>query len=237
MNATITRRVDITNELWKIWVKGEEPFNFKPGQYCTIGYEGIERPYSIVSAPYEREIELFLELVPAPEGILTPTLFDLQPGAQLQMRPRAKGIFLLNENYLNHLMIATVTGIAPYVSMLRQYLKSPTTDHKFFILLGSSYKNEFAYDEELGSIAEERPDLVRFVPTVSRPDEAINEGWDGETGRVNTIVEKYMDIFNLEQASTLIYACGHPSMINSVRAIANDMSFPFQEERFWKSDE
>ena len=134
-------------------------------------------------------------------------------------------------------MIATVTGVAPYVSMLRQYLKNPTTDHKFFILVGASYKNEFAYNEELRSIAEERPDLVRLIPTVSRPDEAINQEWDGETGRVNTIVEKYMDIFNLEQASTLIYACGHPSMINSVRTIANNMGFPFQEERFWKSDE
>ena len=237
MNATITKRIDITPDLWKIWIKGQESFSFRPGQYCTIGYEGVERPYSIASAPHESEIELFLELVPAPPGILTPTLFRLQPGTQLQMRPRAKGIFLLKENYVNHLMVATVTGIAPYVSMLRQYLTRDTSSHKFFILVGASYKNEFAYDVELQTIAEKRPDLLRFIPTISRPDDVINEGWSGETGRVNTLVEKYIDTFNLKQATTLVYACGHPSMINSVRVSANNMGFAFQEERFWKSDE
>ncbi|PZC50492.1 MAG: ferredoxin--NADP+ reductase [Chloroflexi bacterium] len=237
MNATITKRVDITHDLWKIWIKGEDSFNFRPGQYCTIGYGGVERPYSIVSAPHESEIELFLELVPPQTGVLTPTLFRLQPGAQLQMRPRAKGIFVLKENYVNHLMVATVTGIAPYVSMLRQYLTRATSSHKFFVLVGASFKNEFAYNVELQSIAEERPNLLKFIPTISRPDEMTNEGWNGETGRVNTIVEKYIDLFNLEQASTLVYACGHPSMISSVRASANNMGFAFQEERFWKSDE
>ena len=55
MTARITKRVDITHDLWQIWVKPETPFGFKPGQYCTIGVDGLERPYSIVSAPYEDE--------------------------------------------------------------------------------------------------------------------------------------------------------------------------------------
>ena len=48
----------------------EELFKFKAGQYCTLGLDGIERAYSIVSAPYEPCLEIFVELVP--DGALTP---------------------------------------------------------------------------------------------------------------------------------------------------------------------
>jgi ferredoxin-NADP reductase len=45
--------VDFTPDHFKLWLEPAEPFTFAPGQYCTIGVEGIERPYSIVSSPRE----------------------------------------------------------------------------------------------------------------------------------------------------------------------------------------
>ena len=68
------KRVNVTNDLWKIWLKVDEKFSFDPGQYYAVGYEGIERPYSIASSPDEDLVELFIELVPEPDGILTPIL-------------------------------------------------------------------------------------------------------------------------------------------------------------------
>ena len=198
MTARITKRVDVTHDLWKIWVKPEVPFGFKPGQYCTIGVDGLERPYSIVSAPYEDEIELFIELVPLPDGRLTPVLHDLGEGAELTIRPRAKGLFLFKEDYRDHLMVSTVTGVVPYVSILRQYLHEGREGHRFFLLVGASYHDEFTYDGELARLAEEYPDFIKFVPTISRPDEDKNASWTGETGRVNTIVGKYVQEFGLK---------------------------------------
>ena len=90
-SCKITRREDLTDDLFKIWLKPLEPFSFKPGQYCTIGVDGLERPYSIVSSPDEEEIELFIEVVPPPEGNLTPILHELDIGTELSLRPRAKG--------------------------------------------------------------------------------------------------------------------------------------------------
>ncbi len=46
--ATITKRKDLSDELMLLWLAPETPFTFKPGQYCTIGLEKIERAYSIV---------------------------------------------------------------------------------------------------------------------------------------------------------------------------------------------
>ena len=61
----------------KVWVEKPDEYNFKPGQYCTLGVDGIERAYSIASAPSEQLIELFIELVEEDEGGILTLLFGL----------------------------------------------------------------------------------------------------------------------------------------------------------------
>ena len=232
--AVITRREDVTRELWKIWLKPEVEFKFKPGQYCTIGVDGLERPYSIVSSPYEDEIELFIELVPPPDGRLTPLLYERGTGDWLTIRPRAKGVFTLDERYQAHLMMSTVTGVVPYVSILRSYLHDLRSGHRFYVLEGASYTDELTYDVELQGMAQAHPDSITYVPTVSRPNEERNRGWQGDAGRVNTLLEKYLEKFCLNRDDALIYACGHPGMIEDVKVRAAALDFLVQEERFWK---
>ncbi len=241
----ITRREDLTEDLWKIWIKPAQPFNFKPGQYCTIGAEGIERPYSIVSSPDEPEIELFIELVPPPDGNLTPVLFDLSVGTELTLRPRAKGIFVFKPEFKNHVMVGTVTGIVPYVSMLRKFLNDPEwnadapvsrENYRFYILEGASYLDEFGYDDELSNIADAHEN-IEFFSSVSRPDEERNRDWQGPKGRINTLVQDFVNSRNLEPSETVIYACGHPGMIEDVKERYAGTEYHFEEERFWKDDD
>lgn len=232
--ATIVRKQNVTHDLWLIWLKPDVSFGFKPGQYCTIGVDEIERPYSIASSPDEDLIELFIELVPKPDGVLTPLLYDLNEGDQVTIRPRAKGIFTLDQNYTNHLMVSTVTGVAPYVSMLRDLEHNNNlSDAKIYVIEGASFSEEFVYDKELESFDSRYPN-VTFVPTVSRPEDPKNKEWTGTTGRANEIVERYLQEFGLLREDTLVYACGHPGMIEDVKERMDRLDFPFKEERFWK---
>ena len=41
-------------------------------------------------------------------------------------------------------------------------------------------------------------------------------------------------MYGLKAEDTLVYACGHPGMIEDVKAQMATKSFPFEEERFWK---
>src|SRR4029079_19568767 len=88
----------------------EQPI-FTAGQYATIGVvvdgEVIERPYSIVSSPYEPFLEFFVELVP--DGDLTPKLWELKLGSSLLVRRRIVGQLSLSPIANRHLMLATVT--------------------------------------------------------------------------------------------------------------------------------
>ena len=233
----ILRREDITPEIWLIWIEKPEGYTFKPGQYCTIGADGIERAYSIVSAPHEESLELFIELVPLEEGgVLTPKLYELRAGDKVTIRPRAKGIFTFDPEYANHLLVATVTGVVPYISYIRDYLHYDRSGHRFYFLMGASYQDELSYDKELQQLEQEHPDMITFVPTISRHTEERNQGWGGEAGRVNTIVEKYAEKFGLTTDDTLVYACGHPGMIEDVKARMIPKGWAVKDERFWKED-
>lgn len=234
MWAKLTKKEQLTEDLWKMWLKPEEKFDFKPGQYCTIGSGGIERAYSIASSPDEDQIELFIELVPPPDGNLTPLLNELNVGDTVTMRLRAKGIFVLKPEFKNHVMVGTVTGVAPYVSMMRKHLKeSESSDKNFIILEGASYLDEFGYDEEL-MLLDKSNNNVTFEASVSRPDEERNDSWTGYKGRVNNILLDRLDEWGLNPSETIVYACGHPGMIEDVKEKLENTNYTFLEERFWK---
>ena len=232
--AALVERKEITEDLMIIKMRPETAMTFKPGQYCTLGLEGIERAYSIVSAPHEEDLEIFVELVPEPDGALTPLMWKMQEGDIMTIRPRCKGIFTLDEKYNSHLMIATVTGVAPFVSILRSYFHRQGQGHRFYVLEGASYLDEFVYDKELDEMEASHPETVKFIPTVSRPNESRNDGWTGASGRANQIIDEQIEKLGLEPSSTLVYACGHPGMIEDVKERLVPRGFKVKEERFWK---
>ena len=232
--AKVVARRDVTDDLMVIELEPEIKFSYKAGQYCTLGLGSVERAYSIASAPHEPQVEIFVELVPPPDGVLTPLMWQLNVGDSMSIRPRAKGIFTMDERYRHHLMIATVTGISPFMSTLRNYIHLGAQGHKFYVIQGASYQNEFTYKEELEALAGNYPDTIVYVPTVSRPTEGRNAAWAGVTGRANSIVEEYVDKLGLSPSETIVYACGHPGMIEDVRDKLEHQEFKIKEERYWK---
>jgi len=223
--AQITKRADFSADLWTIRVDPGAEFRFLAGQYATLGVETpdkrIERPYSIVSSPYERELEFFIELVPT--GDLTPALYQLRPGDSMSLRKSAKGRFTLDiqSTRKHHLLLCTVTGVAPFVSYIRTLHKDWKDgtfrgEQKLFLIDGASRSWELAYRTELEKYAEEVAWLT-YVPAISRPWEDTD--WKGETGRVDDVIRKYADQWGLHGSDTTAYLCGHPEMIEHGKGI------------------
>ena len=232
--ARIVKRRDISNGLWVIRADPGGDYPFVPGQYATLGVmsheKHHERAYSIASAPHEKFLEFFIELVP--QGVVTPKLYPCQVGDQITLRKAAKGRFTLDSSSgrKNHLMLATVTGVAPFVSFVRS-LYHPGMDAKsagenhLFLIDGASRSQELGYREELARIAADVPWLT-YVPTISRPWE--DKSWEGETGRVDELVRKYSDSWGLTATNSVAYVCGHPSMIENVKGVL--------KRRGWQKD-
>ena len=186
--------------------------SFRAGQYLKVGLPGARRgSFTIASAPHEKHLELCIELIPG--GRLTPRMFATAAGGRLDLSDAAKGSFTLDGSGSTHLMVATVTGIAPLRSMLRDALHRGTRD-RFVVLHGASYADELPYRAELTELAA-TDDRVSYTPTVSRPGEPRNAGWRGATGRVDALAREVAG--TLPGATTHVYACGNPGMIDSVR--------------------
>jgi len=240
--AHITNREEFSSDLWKIRIDPGGNFQFVAGQYATLGVRTseklTERAYSIVSSPYEKELEIFIELVP--QGELTPQLYKVHVGGEVTLRKIAKGRFTLDlkSGHKKHLLLCTVTGVAPFVSYARTLHKDwkenrfPADIH-LYMINGASRSWEFGYRGELERIAAEVPWLT-YLPTISRPWE--DPQWHSETGRVEDIIRKYSDQWGLTGADTTGYLCGHPEMIEHGMGILKRRGFAkehLKEEVYW----
>jgi ferredoxin--NADP+ reductase len=225
--ARILDRRAVADDLFLLHVDPGGPFTYLAGQYATLGVEiegkRIERAYSLCSSPYENVLEFFVERVH--NGELTPLLYAMDKGAPLLLRRFAKGRFTLDlrSGRKNHLLLATVTGVAPYVSFIRtvraDWKKGGAPmpgEHRLFCIQGASRSFEFGYRDELGKYAAEAP-WLKYVPAVSRAWE--HPDWHGERGRVDDLIRKYIHLWGLTPEDTSAYLCGHPGMVESGRGI------------------
>jgi ferredoxin/flavodoxin---NADP+ reductase len=235
--ARITGIRPVTPDL-AVWrVRPEAKIAFQPGQYVamgiSVGGRMVERPYSICSAPDEEELEFFLERVEG--GSLTPRLFEMREGDVVYVRRSPKGRFLLENATRDHLMIASVTGAAPFVSMLREISRNGAGDRRVLLLQAASLPAELGYDAELAALARAQP-WFEYVPTVSRP--WLAPEWEGERGRAEDVIRKHADRAGFRPETATVYCCGNPQMIRNVQAVMQRAGFPLgaiREEMYWRA--
>lgn len=246
-NATLIERFDITPRLAIFRVKPDEAdYPFAAGQYSVLGLKRCEkrlgeadpeendgrdpqqmirRPYSICSGTQQHELEFYVSMLSG--GELTPRLFQLRPGARLFLGPQARG-FLTLENIptdTNLLMVATGTGLGPYISMLRTHAYQFPAD-KIGIIHGARYSWDLGYRPELESYAA-RFKNIRYLPTISRPD--VDPAWGGDHGRVQRWLEAH-DFdqrfgFALRPEACHVFLCGNPGMIEEATTLLTGLGY------------
>lgn len=231
-SAELIERANVSDTLAIFRFQTAAQLFFTPGQYTTIAIEAdgdlLERPYSIVSSPHERFLEFFVELVPG--GVLTPKLWDLSLGSRILIRRRIVGQFSMDRSVNRHVMMATVTGVAPFVSMMRtQHMdreRGAASSDQVVVIHGASRSADFGpYLNELEELS--RDGWLEYIPTISRPwDEPL---WRGETGRVEDVVRKHVDRLGLNHTNSVAYACGHPQMVRKVKEILRRARFEIDQ--------
>lgn len=235
-NATVVGKIHLTPDLMILRLKTDEPRNeFIAGQFTTIGLLAkeqrspnsvmalekmnddllIKRPYSIASAKHEtREFEFYISQVKS--GQLTPRLFNLTQGRRMWVDDHILGVFNLNQvpEGSNIVMVATGTGLAPFMSFLRSHL-AEHLNSKLSILHGAAYPWDLGYYSELMLIKNTFRNFSYF-PTLLKADSS----WNGLTGYIekhleNQVLENEAGII-LDPEKTHFFLCGNPKMVESV---------------------
>jgi ferredoxin/flavodoxin---NADP+ reductase len=240
-NAALISRVDQHDSLAYFWVRFDgEPTPFESGQYMTIGVfvdeRIVQRPYSVASPPRDAGssgYEFYLRLVQG--GTFTPILWDLPVGHRMRMIG-PKGKFLLEpDDDRTHLFVSSGTGNAPFVAMMRDTLGAGASRRTVF-LNGVSYVADLGYRELLEEWEASGEYPVTYIPTVSRADHPANAGWEGRTGRVESIVAPVFADLGLRADDTIAYLCGNPDMIIAAEATLLELGLPetaVKKELYW----
>ena len=237
LNARVSHRQDITDELCVVRVAPDAGVpDYKPGQYATLGVlpepdsdqakkKGLAklvlRPYSISSTPLNKEdIEFYLALVP--EGQFTPKVWGLKEGDRLYMAPKPKGKFTLDGVPADRdlVFIATGTGLAPFMSMIKTY-RDTGRWRRVVVIHGTRFCADLGYKAELEALAE-ADETITYIPACSREPEPSGKvsDWFGLRGRVNVAVEQgaFKDLAGVELSPDTchVFLCGNPQMIDEV---------------------
>ena len=208
-------------------VPDKPDFAFVPGQFVsiteTLHGKKVTRPYSIASAPDGNRFDLCLNLVP--EGLMSPYLFSLAPGATIEIRPPL-GMFVLKNPPREAIFIATGTGVAPFRSMILAE-QAAAAPRPMTLLFGVRYEPSLMYREEFEDWAARTPSF-RFWPTLSRPD----ENWKGRTGHVQTHLDEAIG----DRRDLDVYICGLKLMVDDVRERLKALGFDRKQIIYEKYD-
>jgi len=240
-NSVITQIVQVSPIMKIIRVKPEgwELPKFEAGQFVALGLQDdvprceeateefkepkpgkmIRRAYSIASSSAQDFVEFYITLVHS--GSLTPRLFTLKIGDKIYMTPKPTGMFTLDmvDADKNIILIATGTGVAPYMSMLRS--NALKRQGNIMVIQGASNSWDLGYSSELQLLAT-MFDNFSYYPTITEPEKEP-AGWAGDTRWIEEIweddvVKKTFD-FNPTVDNTHVFLCGNPNMIKSMQEI------------------
>ncbi len=218
--AKVTRKDVWTDGLFTLHVQCPELKSFTPGQFLQLAVveddKRINRPYSVAS-PFEETIEFFIVLVE--DGELTPKLWALEPGDEVEVSEKAAGSFTLKKTPdANTLWLAgTGTGLAPYIAMLRT--AEPWERFKKIVLVhGVRHAADLAYTDEMNQLSEERGDQFSFVQALTR-----EEASGTLSGRLPALVEngelESAAGCPLDAATSVIMLCGNPAMLDTMEEL------------------
>lgn len=220
-NATLVERQDLTPDVASLFVQPDVGgAGYSPGQYATLGLATagglVQRPYSM-AAPHAPDAAWEFHVRRVRGGALTERLWELPVGARLRLgTPR--GRFTPDpRDERSRLFVATGTGIAPFVAMIRDDLAAGRR-RRTVVVHGVAHADELGFADLLASLAADRRSGIGYVPTISRPADPRNSGWSGASGRAEAVLADHWDALGLDRAGIVAYLCGNPGMVDAAAA-------------------
>jgi ferredoxin--NADP+ reductase len=256
-NAVVTLRNEVSPWLMILQVvpDGWDFPDFIPGQFTSLGLLGsaprcviaepekpvaapdelIKRAYGISSSSVNREfLEFYVALVP--DGALTPRLFSLKIGDRIWLSPKVGGKFTYDESRVpmdaNMVLIATGSGLGPFMSMLSTHLKLSST-RRITVIHGVRHSWDLGFRSTLLAMQHLRTNFT-YIPVVSRPQEEPVP-WKGATGHVQDVwksgaIEKALSS-RPGPENTHVFMCGSPQMSEAMITILQQEGFKEDEKK------
>jgi len=225
---TITDVRPWTDNLFSFRTTRDRGYRFVPGQFARLGVKDedtgsiVWRAYSIASAAHDEHLEFFSVVVP--NGAFTSRLSQLREGDPLYVERKSYG-FLTTDRFeagRDLWMLATGTGLAPFLSILHDFETWEKYDN---LILVQSVRTqaELAYEELIQSFDQseyyaEYAHKLRYARIVTR--EPVPGTLRERVTKLlaSGVLEENIGV-KLDHERSRIMLCGNPEMVEDSRKI------------------
>jgi ferredoxin--NADP+ reductase len=237
---TITDLRRWTESLFSFRTTRDRGYRFVPGQFARLGVPGpdaragegsdgiVWRAYSIASAAHDEHLEFFSVVVP--NGAFTSRLARLKEGDRILIERKSYG-FLTTDRFeagRDLWMLATGTGLAPFLSILHDFAIWEEYDN---LVLVQSVRTEaeLAYEElirgfEGSEYYGELAHKLRYARIVTR-EEVPGAYRDRVTKLLASgVLEENLGL-RLDHDRSRIMLCGNPGMVEESRKLLTGRGF------------
>jgi ferredoxin--NADP+ reductase len=224
VQGKVVARRTWTDGLFSLHVEAPE-VTFDAGQFARLALPAppgsretmLGRPYSFLNPPHVAPHEFYLVIVP--EGPLSPRLARLVAGDPIWLLAQANGFFTLAEVPAAEVLwcLATGTGLAPYLSILRTD-EAWTRFDRCVLVHAVRRAEELTYRDTIAGIAAAHPGAFTYVPFTSR------EHHPGAlSGRIPAaIADRRLEMragIALSPENSQVMLCGNPAMVADTQAV------------------
>jgi ferredoxin--NADP+ reductase len=192
----VTDVTHYTDRLFKFRTTRPKTFRFKAGEFVLIGLDNwseklqrnkpIMRAYSMSGGPYDDELEFYS--IKVPNGPLTSKLQHIKVGDELIVGKRATGTLVTSNILLggNLWLMGTGTGIAPFMSLLRDPEIYEQFDNIYLTWTTGTHKEQEAY----APILETGIHDCTYIPTFTQEEPMNFEGLTHKyKGRITNLIK------------------------------------------------
>jgi ferredoxin-NADP reductase len=203
--SEILSRFWLTDRVFEIRLSKPSTFQFLAGQRIRLLHGAGRRDYSLITAPSDPTLALCLIKIQG--GEYSPILASAEPGTNLSFTGPL-GYFTYRPSERHAVFVATGTGIAPFLSMVRTGIADFTLLHGVHEARSLYYQDIFRRAARL------------YVPCLSADGDEAGCGDHVFRGRVSHYLAEHLspNVYDF-------YLCGRQEMIRDVTLLV-DERFP-----------
>ena len=223
--ARVSAVTQIADTLWRLTVELDEPLEFYAGQFVELQLHGRDewRSYSIASDPAAgNELEFVIKYHDG--GAFSGQLPTLSVGDEMTVRGPF-GRSYLRDGEEDLLLVATGSGIAPLVSMVKVIAREKQSRGVALFYGARTMEDVPDTIEALRDLLSENERASVKVCLTQPPDI-----WNGNQGRVTLAIQS--DVADASASSA--YVCGSPEMCETVGTLLEAKGIPDGELRYDK---
>ena len=212
LDLVVTEVQHYTDKLFRIITQRPSSYRFTAGEFVMIKLEGTpERAYSLTSGPYDDYLEFYS--IKVQDGPLTSKLQHIKEGDMLKVGVKPTGTLILANLELGGdlWLLASGTGIAPFISLLRDPQTFELFDNIHVTWTVRQAVELEAYKDFLYSLP------IKFFPTVTQ------EHYENQ-GRIQKFLNHgVLTVDNPDKQRIMI--CGSMSFNNDLKERFNKLGF------------